>query len=98
MVKSNHHTEILRSLSWFGYSSTAVETLPNLAHTIQDSFYKWTKISSHEIDIFGLKVVVKSGLGKIILNFTEPLQSAAAQCKKNLPGKAELAWQVTRYL
>ena len=24
-------------------------------HTSQDSFYKWTKISSHEINIFGCK-------------------------------------------
>ena len=46
---------------------------------------------SHEIDIFGLKVVVKSGLGKIILNFT--FRVAAAQCKNigperlNWPGR-----------
>ena len=37
-------------------------------HTSQNSFYKWTKISSLEIDIFDLKM------------------------------KAELAWQVSRYL
>ena len=67
-------------------------------HTIQNSFNKWSKISSHEIDIFGLKVVVKSGLGKIILNFTEPLQSCCCPVQKNLPRKAELAWQVSRYL
>ena len=65
-------------------------------HTSYDSFYKWTKISSHEIDIFGLKVVVKSGLGKIILNFTEPLQSCCCPVQKILP--RNLAWQVSRYL
>ena len=53
---------------------------------------------SHEIDIFGIKVVVKSGLGKIILNFTEPLQSCCCPVQENLPRKAELAWQVSRYL
>ena len=61
-------------------SSTYLQKL--LLHTSQDSFYKWIKVSSHGIDIFGLKVVVKSVLGKIILNFTKPLQSC---CKKICP-------------
>ena len=34
----------------------------NLKHTSYDSFYKWTKIPSLEIDIFVLKMMVKSGL------------------------------------
>jgi hypothetical protein len=29
---------------------------------------------------------------------TSPFRVTAAQCKKNLPRKAELAWQVRRYL
>ena len=32
------------------------------AHTSQNSFYKWTKISSLKITIFYLKMMVKSGL------------------------------------
>jgi hypothetical protein len=31
-------------------------------YTSYDSFYKWTKTSSPEIYIFGLKMMVKSGL------------------------------------
>ena len=31
-------------------------------HTSQNSFYKWTKISCLEIDIFDLKMMMKSGL------------------------------------
>ena len=48
--------------------------------------------------IFGLKVMVKSGLEKIILKFHVPLQSCCCPVQKNLPRKAELAWLVSRYL
>ena len=48
--------------------------------------------------IFGLKVVVKSGVEKIILKFHVPLQSCCGPVQKNLPSKAELAWLVSRYL
>ena len=68
-----------------------------IVHTSQDSFYKWTKIQSHEIDIFGLKVILKSGLGQFTLNFTKPLQSCCCPVQKNLSRKAELAWQ-SKYL
>ena len=44
--------------------------------------------------IFGLKMMVKSGL---LWNSMCPFRVAAAQCK-NLPKKAELAWQDSRYL
>ena len=43
--------------------------------TNKNSFYKWTKISSLEINIFYLKMMVKSGLEFFILKFTKPLQS-----------------------
>ena len=43
-------------------------------------------------------MMVKSGLGKIILKFKEPLQSCCCKVQKNLPSKAELAGQVSRYL
>jgi hypothetical protein len=48
--------------------------------------------------IFGLKKMVKSGLEKIILKFNDGLQSCCCPVQKNLPIKAELAWQVSRYL
>ena len=56
----------------------------------------WTKISSLEIAIFCLKIVIKSGREKIFfLKFTEPLQSCCCPVQKNLPSKAELAGQVS---
>ena len=67
-------------------------------HTSQESLYKWTKILSLEIDIFGLKMMMKSGLEFFILKFTEPLQSCCCPVQKNLSRKAELAYQVNRYL
>ena len=48
--------------------------------------------------IFGLKMMVKSGLVKIISKFHDGLQSCCCPVQKNLPRKAELAWQVSRYL
>ena len=48
--------------------------------------------------IFGLKMMMKSGLEKIILKFHDGLQSCCCPVQKNLPRKAELAWQVNRYL
>ena len=48
--------------------------------------------------IFGLKMMVKSGLEKVILKFHDGLQSCCCPVQKNLPRKAELAWQVSRYL
>ena len=43
-------------------------------------------------------MMVKSGLEFFILKFSEPLQSCCCPMQKNLPRKAELAWQVSRYL
>ena len=48
--------------------------------------------------IFGLKMMMKSGLEKIILKFHDGLQSCCCPVQKNLPRKAELVWQVSRYL
>ena len=52
-------------------------------HTSQDSFYKWTKISSLEIDIFGLKMMVKSGLDF----FCSEIHPAPSEIPANLPGQ-----------
>ena len=46
--------------------------------------------------IFGSKMMMKSGLEKIILKFHNGLQSCCCPVQKNLPRKAELAWQVSR--
>ena len=43
-------------------------------------------------------MVVKSGLEFFILKFTEPLQSCCCPVQKYLPGMAELARQLSRYL
>ena len=61
----------------------------NRSHTNQNSFYNCTEISSLEIDIFDLKMMVKSGI--IFLYFEVQLPSANNQSRK-----AELAWQVSR--
>ena len=51
-----------------------------------------------KLTFFWLKMVVKSGLELFIFKFTEPLQSCCCPVQKNLPSRAELAWQVSRYL
>ena len=45
----------------------------------------------------GSKMMVKSGL-EFILKLTEPLHSCCCPVQKNLPIRAELALQVSRYL
>ena len=67
-------------------------------HTTQNSQNKWSKISDLETNIFGLKMMMKSGLEFFILKFYQPLQSCCCPVQKSLPRKAELAWQVSRYL
>ena len=62
------------------------------------SFYKCSKISSLKTNIFYLKMIVKSGLEFSILKFREPLQSCCCPVQKEMHKKAELAWQVSRYL
>ena len=52
-------------------------------HTSQNSFNKWTKISSLEINIFDLKMMVKSGLEFFILKFYQPLQRYLLTCQAN---------------
>jgi hypothetical protein len=43
-------------------------------------------------------MMVKKGIEKNILKFDKGLQSWCYPVQKNLPRKAELAWQVSRYL
>ena len=50
-----------------------------------------------KLSFLSLKMMVKSGL-EFILKLTEPLQSCCCPVQKNLPSRAELAWQVSRYL
>ena len=54
-----------------------------VSHHTQTS--KWTKLLTLKITIFGLKMMVKSGLERIILKFHSPFRVAAAQCKKICP-------------
>ena len=63
-----------------------------------ESCYKWTKISSLEINIFEINHISLICLEFFILKFTKPLQSCCCPVQKNLPRRAELAWQVSRYL
>jgi hypothetical protein len=53
---------------------------------------KWTKLLTLEITIFGLKMMVKSGLEKIIFKFHEPLQSCCCPGQKICPER--LNWPV----
>ena len=71
-----------------------IDTTPARTH----SMYKWTKISSLEIDIFDLKMMVKCGLEFFLKKFSAPLQSCCCPVQKYLPRMAELAWQLSRYL
>ena len=43
-------------------------------------------------------MMVKSGLEYFILKSYMPLQNCCRPVQKDLPRKAELAWQVSRYL
>ena len=45
----------------------------------------WTKLSSLDIDIFSLKMTVKSGLNFLFQNSASPYRVAAAQCSKICP-------------
>ena len=69
-----------------------------IIHTSLDSFYKWTKISSLEINIFGFKNDGEKWARffhfGILLVPSELLLPSA----KNLSRKAELALQISRYL
>ena len=67
-------------------------------HTTQNCQNKWTKISGLETNIFGLKMMVRSGLEFFISKFYQPLQSCCCPVQKKLPRKAELAWQLSKYL
>ena len=77
-------------------------TLYITLHTDYNSFYKWTKILILDVTIFGLKMKVKTEklcrkrYFEIPRAPSELLLPSAVQ--KSLPRKAELAWQVSRYL
>ena len=59
----------------------------NVIHTTQNSQNKWTKILSHETPIFGLKMMVKSGLKNYILKLSKALQSCCCLERLNWPGR-----------
>jgi hypothetical protein len=67
-------------------------------HIFWEAKYPHTSWRYIEITIFGLKMMLKSGLEKIILKFHKLLQSCCCPMQKCLPKKAELAWLVCRYL
>ena len=95
--KSYHlHDRFLKGKKYYYYVFVINDSV--ISHTTQNSQNKWTKILSLEMTIFGLNMMVKSGLEKIILKFHVPLQSCCCPVQKNLPRKAELAWLVSRYL
>ena len=58
----------------------------------------WCQTIHKEILRRFVTMMVKSGLEKNILRFHDGLQSCYCPVPKNLPRKAELAWQVSRYL
>ena len=75
-----------------------VLTLSTCDTPAKNLFYKWTKISSLKINIFDINHISLICLEIFILRFTEPLQSYCCPVQKNLPRRAELARQVSRYL
>ena len=60
--------------------------------TKQNSFYKWNKILALKVTTFVLKIVIESGLEVF---FFEIIRAPLELRQKNLPGKAELAWQLS---
>ena len=76
-----------------------LELFPNTSTTAARSlFISGLKSRVLKLPFFYFKMMVKSGLKIFILKFTKPLQSCCCPVQKNLPRKAELAWQVSRYL
>ena len=70
------------------------------SHTSYNSFNKWTKISSFEIDIFDFKMMVESGLEFFILKFTQPFQSCCCPVQKKSAKKGwigPLKWKALWY-
>ena len=92
---SQRPIEIVR-LDDFGYMYILlISTYVTPARTLSVSGLKSQVL---KLTIFYKKMMVKSGLELFILKFTKPLQSCCCPVQKNLPRKAELAWQVSRYL
>ena len=92
---TSHRAILLHS---YYMSTERFPPLVNIPHTTQNSQNKQIKISDLETNIFELKMMMKSGLEFFILKSYQPLQSCCCPVQKNLPRKAELAWQVSRYL
>ena len=67
------------------FSHPKQTNFPLSTHTNYNSFYKWTKLLTIEITIFGLKIMVKNGLEKVILTFHITLQSCCCPVQQNLP-------------
>ena len=66
-----------------------------LTHTTYKGKNKWTKILSHETSLFGLKMMVKSGLEFFYFEILRaPSELLLPSAKKN----AHIGWQVSRYL
>ena len=59
-------------------------------HTSYNSFYKWTKILSLEINIFDLKMMVKSGLEF----FYFEIHQAPSEITAKLPGQFSHSGQI----
>ena len=74
------------------WNPTSYITISFWCQTINEKFFRRFDT------IFGLEMMVKSGLEKIILRFHDGLQTCCCPVQKNLPRKAELAWQISRYL
>ena len=80
MVSSTYvATSIHRELEKFCSISHHLELINNSISGLNSELLKWPFL------------MVKSGLEFLFWNWTSPFRVAAVQCKKNQPGKAELA-------
>ena len=75
----------MTKLTWSHFTPARTHSISGLKSWVSKSTFS------------SLKMMVKSGL-EFILKLTEPLQSCCCPVQKNLPSRAELAWQVSRYL
>jgi hypothetical protein len=88
-LKKSKFIPLEKNLSW---PEVGMATVGFWCQTIHEKFLRRFDTIS------GLKIMVKSGLEKIILKFNHGLQSCCCPVQKNLPREAELAWQVSRFL
>ena len=85
-IRSVHDIETLKSLKFnnamkwnYFWSRISKETF--ISHTDLHSFYKWTKLKSLQITIFGFKMMLKSGLRRLFWNSTCPLKRKLLTCQ-----------------